>query len=77
LKNDRVTAGLYAAYPLIMLFLLSQARLVLHPIDPIAESGDVAIQLAYVIMLVWWALVGVQVVRGLRAWQTARQARHV
>lgn len=77
LKNDRVMAGLCAAYPVIMLFLLSQARLVLHPIDPIAESGDAAIQLAYVIMLVWWALVGVQVVRGMRAWQTARQTRNV
>jgi hypothetical protein len=77
LKNDRVMAGLYAAYPVIMLFLLSQARLVLHPIDPIAASGNAAMQLAYLIMLVWWALVGVQVVRGLRAWRLTRHLRNV
>ncbi len=71
-KNARLSAALYASVPIVMMVLLAQARLVLHPLDPIGESGSSAIQLAYVIMLSWWALVGVQVVRGMRAWAAAR-----
>ncbi len=71
-KNAKLSAALYAIVPIVMMVLLAQARLVLHPLDPIGESGSSAIQLAYVIMLSWWALVGVQVVRGMRAWAAAR-----
>ena len=73
LKNRRLAAALYALTTILMLFLLSQARLVLHPIDPIGESGNSSIQLAYLIMLLWWVLVGVQVVRGRWALAVARQ----
>jgi hypothetical protein len=72
-KNSKLSAALFAVVPIVMMLLLAQARLVLHPLDPIGESGSSAIQLAYVIMLLWWALVGVQVVRGMRAWALARQ----
>jgi hypothetical protein len=73
IKQPRVSAALYAIVPIVMVLLLAQAQLVLHPTDPIGESGDSAIQLAYVIMLMWWALIGVQVVRGMRALAVARQ----
>jgi hypothetical protein len=72
-KNSKVSAILFAIVPIVMMLLLAQARLVLHPLDPIGESGNSAIQLAYVIMLIWWVLVGVQVVRGMRVWALARQ----
>jgi hypothetical protein len=75
LKNPRLTAVLYAIFPMIMLWLLSQARLVLHPIDPIGESGEASIQLAYGVMLALWAAVGVQVVRGVKALADRRAAR--
>ena len=67
LKNKTIAAALNAIVAAVMLLLLSQAQLVLHPIDPIGTSGDAAIQLSYFIMLVLWALVGAQVVRGMRA----------
>ncbi len=73
-KNSKISAALFAVVPIVMMVLLAQARLVLHPLDPIGESGNSAIQLAYVIMLIWWVLVGVQVVRGMRAWAVARQS---
>lgn len=71
-KHAKLSAALYAIVPVVMMVLLAQARLVLHPLDPIGESGSSAIQLAYLIMLSWWVLVGVQVVRGMRAWGAAR-----
>ncbi len=71
-KHAKLSAALYAIVPVVMMVLLAQARLVLHPLDPIGESGSSAIQLAYLIMLSWWVLVGVQVVRGMRAWAAAR-----
>ncbi len=73
-KNSKISAALFAVVPIVMMLLLAQARLVLHPLDPIGTSGNSAIQLAYVIMLIWWVLVGVQVVRGMRAWALARSA---
>ncbi len=73
-KNSKISAALFAVVPIVMMLLLAQARLVLHPLDPIGESGNSAIQLAYVVMLFWWALVGVQIVRGLRALAAARQS---
>jgi hypothetical protein len=72
-KNSKISAALFAVVPIVMMVLLAQARLVLHPLDPIGESGDSAIQVAYIIMLIWWVLVGVQVVRGMRAWAMARR----
>lgn len=73
IKNQKISAALFAGVPIVMLLLLAQARLVLHPLDPIGSSGNSAIQLAYIIMLICWALAGVQVVRGLRARAVARQ----
>ena len=73
-KNSKISAALFAVVPIVMMLLLAQARLVLHPLDPIGASGSSAIQLTYVVMLIWWALVGVQVVRGLRALAAARQS---
>ena len=72
IKNPKVSAGLFAGVPVVMMLLLARAGLVLHPLDPIGESGNATIQLAYVIMLLWWALLGAQVVRGLRAWAASR-----
>jgi hypothetical protein len=73
-KNAQISAALFAVVPIVMMLLLAQARLVLHPLDPIGASGSSAIQLAYVVMLSWWVLVGVQVVRGMRAWALTRAA---
>ncbi len=72
IKQPKVSAALYVLVPIVMMVLLAQAQLVLHPLDPIGESGDGAIQLAYTVMLVWWVLIGVQVVRGMRALAVAR-----
>jgi hypothetical protein len=74
IKQPKVSAALYAIVPVVMVLLLAQAQLVLHPTDPIGESGDSAIQLAYMVMLVWWALIGVQIVRGMRALAIGRQS---
>jgi len=70
MKNRKIAAALNAIVAATMLFLLSQARLIIHPIDPIGTSGDAGIQLSYFVMLILWALVGLQVVRGL--WMLAR-----
>jgi len=70
MKNRKIAAALNAIIAATMLFLLSQARLIIHPIDPIGTSGDADIQLSYFVMLILWALVGLQVVRGL--WMLAR-----
>ena len=70
MKNRKIAAALNAIIAATMLFLLSQARLIIHPIDPIGTSGDAGIQLSYFVMLILWALVGLQVVRGL--WMLAR-----
>jgi hypothetical protein len=73
-KNSKISAALFAGVPVVMMLLLARAQLVLHPLDPIGSSGNSAIQLAYVVMLIGWALVGMQVVRGMRALAAARQA---
>ena len=39
----------------------------------IGESGNSSIQFAYFIMLMWWVVVGMQVVRGMRALAVARR----
>ena len=70
MKSKKIAAALNAIVAATMLFLLSQARLIIHPIDPIGTSGDADIQLSYFVMLILWALVGLQVVRGL--WMLAR-----
>ena len=75
MKNDRLSAALNAAVAALLLFLLSRAQLVLHPLDPIAASTDVAIKFAYFSMLALWLLVAVQLARGVHAWAEARDAR--
>ncbi len=75
MKNTRVSAVLNIALAGLILWLEGQAQLVLHPLDPIGLSGDTAIQFAYFVMLILWALIGLQLVRGLRALATERAAR--
>jgi len=70
MKNRKIAAALNAIVAATMLFLLSRARLIIHPIDPIGTSGDAGIQLSYFVILILWGLVGLQVVRGL--WVLAR-----
>ncbi|MBI5565812.1 MAG: hypothetical protein HY870_13030 [Chloroflexi bacterium] len=76
-KHSPISAALFAIVPIVMMLLLAQARLVLHPLDPIGTSGSSTIQLAYGVMLSWWVLVGVQVVRGMHAWALTRAAAHL
>jgi hypothetical protein len=67
MRQPRLTALLNLSVPAIMLLLLSQAQLVMHPPNPIGASGDTDIQIAYAIMLGLWALVGLQLTRWLHS----------
>ena len=67
MKNPKIAAALNIIVMAAIVFLESRAQLIMHPIDPIGTSGDAAIQAAYLIILGLWALVGLQVVRGLLA----------
>ncbi len=66
IQSRRVSALLNVAMAGIILFLLAQARLILHPLNPVAASPDVEIKMSYNILLVLWALVALQIARGLR-----------
>ena len=74
MKNARVSAALNIAVAGLILWLEARAQLVLHPRDPIGTSGDAAIQFAYTSMLILWALIGLQLVRELRARAATRTA---
>ena len=76
MKNARVSAVLNIALAGLILWLEGRALLVLHPFDPIGLSGDAAIQSAYSVILILWALIGLQLVRGLRAFAVERAARN-
>jgi hypothetical protein len=76
MKNSKVAAALNTGVIAMIVFLESRAELILHPIDPIGTSGNPAIQLAYLIILVLWALVGVQVVNGLLGLAADRMSDH-
>ena len=71
LQSRRVSAFLNAAMAGIILFLLSQARLVMHPLSPVSSSPTAGIKLAYYLLLVLWAVAAVQLARAL--WDLARR----
>lgn len=73
-KKPIVTAALNAAVAVAIFVLTRSAGLVLHPIDPIASSGNSSIIGAYVLLLGLCALFAVQVARGLRFWHQRREA---
>lgn len=74
-KKPNVTAALDALLALTIFLLMRNAGLVLHPIDPIAASGNLLIIGSYLCLLGLCALFALQVARGLRAWRLARAAR--
>ena len=67
MKNPRLSALLNAGMAGLIVFLSSQARLIMHPPNPVGESDSAAIKIAYYLMLVLWALAAVQLARGARA----------
>src|SRR5512135_961197 len=46
MKNPKISAALNIIVVIAIVFLDSRAQLIMHPIDPIGTSGDVAIQAA-------------------------------
>lgn len=71
-KKPIVTAALNAITAAAIFVLTRSAGLVLHPIDPIASSGNSGIIGSYLILLTLCALFAVQVARGLRFWHQRR-----
>jgi len=67
-KKPIVTAALNALVAITIFILTRNAGLVLHPIDPIATSGNTGIIGSYVLLLGLCALFATQVARGLRFW---------
>ena len=72
-KKPIVTAVLNAIVAVAIFMLTRSAGLVLHPIDPIASSGDTGIIGSYLILLGLCALFALQVARGLRFWHQRRE----
>jgi hypothetical protein len=73
-KKPIVTAALNVIVAAAIFVLTRGAGLVLHPIDPIASSGNSGIIGSYVILLGLCVLFAVQVARGLRFWHQRRAA---
>lgn len=73
-KKPIVTAALTAILAAAIFVLTRNAGLVLHPIDPIASSGNSGIIGSYVLLLGLCALFAAQVARGLRCWHQRRAA---
>jgi hypothetical protein len=71
-KKPIVTAALNALVAAAIFVLTRSAGLVLHPIDPIASSGNSGIIGSYLMLLGLCALFAVQVARGLRFWHRRR-----
>jgi hypothetical protein len=69
-----VTAALNAIVAATIFVLTRSAGLILHPIDPIASSGNNGIIGSYWLLLVLCAVFAVQVARGLRFWHQRREA---
>lgn len=67
-KKPIVTAALNAIVALVIFVLTRSAGLILHPIDPVASSGNSGIIGSYLLLLGLCALFAVQVTRGLRFW---------
>jgi len=68
-KKPIVTAALNAIVAATIFVLTRSAGLVLHPIDPIASSGNNGIIGSYLLLLGLCALFAGQVARGLRFWR--------
>lgn len=62
--NRRWAAGLNTAAALVILLLLAQATIVLHPPDPVGESSSTGIKLAYDMLVGLWGLTAIQLARG-------------
>jgi len=73
-KKPIVTAALNAIVAAAIFLLTRSAGLILHPIDPIASSGDNGIIVSYLVLLALCALFAGQVARGLRFWHQRREA---
>jgi hypothetical protein len=70
-KKPIVTAALNVIVAATIFVLTRSAGLVLHPIDPIATSGNSGIIGSYLVLLGLCALFAAQVARGLRFWHQA------
>jgi hypothetical protein len=53
-------------------YLLATTGLILHPVDPIGQSGSLAIQGYFIAITVGVVLIAIQITRWVRAWH----ARH-
>jgi hypothetical protein len=73
-KKPIVTAALNAIVAAVIFLLTRSAGLVLHPIDPIASSGNNGIIGSYLLLLGLCTLLAVQVARGLRFWHQRHDA---
>ncbi len=71
-KRPIVTAALNVIVAAAIFILTRSAGLVLHPIDPIASSGNGGIIGSYLLLLGLCALFAAQVARGLRFWHQRR-----
>ncbi|OGO41673.1 MAG: hypothetical protein A2Z04_04310 [Chloroflexi bacterium RBG_16_57_9] len=67
IQSRRVSAFLNVAMAGIIVFLLAQAQLILHPLNPVAASPNVEIKMSYNLLLTLWALTALQLARGLRS----------
>ncbi len=74
MKSRSVTAVLNAIVAALIFILTRNAGLVMHPIDPIAASGDLVIIGSYLILLGLCALFALQTARGLRFWHQTHAA---
>jgi hypothetical protein len=73
-KKPIVTAALNAIVAAAIFLLTRSAGLILHPIDPIASSGNNGIIVSYLVLLALCALFAGQVARGLHFWHQRREA---
>jgi hypothetical protein len=58
---------------LLVAYLLATTGLILHPVDPIGQSGSLAIQGYFITITLGVVLTAIQIARGIRAWH-ARQS---
>lgn len=72
--NQRVTAFANALLAGVIILTLSQAHLILHPLDPIGQSSSAQIRAAYYLILLLTALTTWQLTRLLRGSMGSRRA---
>ena len=66
LKNRRLASLLNAALAVLIFVLLSQARLVMHPLDPLGQATAFGIHVAYAILLALCGGFALQLARGVK-----------